>query len=611
MLAEDRKRTTAFTAGQKERLRAMQQYASTVAREERKATQEHAREQQRRTRTEQQAQRDRANALRDRSSAWGSRASQFASYAMGTGSTLHGQIQDARTRRAQNESSLNDTLLQLVPSGAGEGEVRAMQARVQAFVRSGRMDMGAVVGALGGAQSRFNALGAASPEARMGALNQTLEDIGFANVISPSDLNGIPQFSAMLRQQGVSDGMRTEILRNTTGISFAGSVETQQAIEQGLPSMLNSLSRTMATAGPNANRDGLIRDSISDFMAQIQTNAASGGRVGVSGNRANTLRTALNSTDTQNRLGNALSQRRMTDEQRAVFGRSFTRGRDGRYVMAEGLRNSPSEAAAMFGGLFNNDPTAVANFLGPRGGGGRRQLLNRPEASLLTSYFANGQDSQGRTVRQYEAVRDLKRQTITADQFETMRRVRAGEERNVLQDEENNRVAALSDNTNAIVRLSNALSGFQSSNPMLSTALGAGAAALLPAAGGSVGAAAAGGTALTAAAGGGAAAVGASIAGVLAASGVGLLLGDQIAQRMQAGGYDYTGVQGMEGVQVRRAGTEAQIESVFSGETWAELGRALGLGFNSTANSPQATVHARAVAATGANSVAPESRANR
>jgi hypothetical protein len=94
------------------------------------------------------------------------------------------------------------------------------------------------------------------------------------------------------------------------------------------------------------------------------------------------------------------------------------------------------------------------------------------------------------------------------------------------------------------------------------------------------------------------------------------MIGDKISEAMQAGGYDYDGVRStnggsMEGVQVRRAGTEAPTESIFSGETWTELGRALGLGFNSTANSPQATVHARAVAATGANSVAPESRASR
>jgi hypothetical protein len=419
------------------------------------------------------------------------------------GSAIHGQIQDVRARRAQNETNLNSTLLQLVPSGANESEVRAMQERVQRYVRENHLDMGATVEALSGAQSRFNALGAASPQARMAALNQTLSDVSFANVINPNDLNGIPQFSAMLRQQGVSDEMRTQILRNTTGISFAGSVETQQAIEQGLPAMLGSLSTTLATAPAGSNRDALVRDSIADFMAQIQTNAASGGRVAVSGNRANTLRTALGNDTTQNRLGNALSQRRMTDEQREVFNRSFSRGRDGRYVMSESVRNSPSEAAAMFGHLFNNDPTALANFLGPRGGGGRRQLLNRPEVGLLRSYFNSGQDSQGRTVRQYEAVNDLRRQSISAEQFDMMKNIRAQEDRNNLQDNENARVEALGNNTSALNQLSNAIIAFSSNNPVLSAILGAGATAAGPWIAGKVGAALAPGGATTAAEGGG------------------------------------------------------------------------------------------------------------
>jgi hypothetical protein len=159
----------------------------------------------------------------------------------------------------------------------------------------------------------------------------------------------------------------------------------------------------------------------------------------------------------------------MTAEQRAEFHAAFRRDANGRYRMNDELVNSPSRAAALFGHLFNNDPTAVRNFLGPGGGGGRQQLLNRPEANLLASYFAMGQDAQGNAARQYDTVNGLARQTITPQAEAEIRRVREAEDIRNLQDNENRRDAALGENTSALNRMSNAIAAFAAGNPIAAT----------------------------------------------------------------------------------------------------------------------------------------------
>lgn len=600
VVAESNKRVSSETEGYKQRVKSALAYQRDAIRAEQAVTRAQEREQRQRAAAEQRANRSMAN----RANA----AGQAVTNAVVSGAqTSHGQIQDARARRAANETNLNSALLQLVPSGASEVEIAAMRGVVQRYARENRLDMGNVVATLGGAQSRFNALGAATPGARMAALRQTLNDVSFASVIDPNDTSGLVQFSAMLRQQGVSDQMRSQILRNTTGISFSGSVETQQAIDQGLPAMLRSLSTTLATSGPNANNDEIIRNAIADFMAQVQTSAATGGRVGVSGNRMNTLRTVLNNSTLQNRLGNALSQRRMTREQRALFERSFTRGRDGSYQMAEALRNSPSEAAAMFGGLFNNDPVALANFLGPGGGGGRRQLINRPEVGLLSSYFANTVDGQGRTIRQYEAVNTLKQQTITEQQFETMRRVREAEDARRLQDDANKRDESLT-RPGAVSSFSNDVASWIAENPILAAIAGPGVATALGRGGGYL----AGGAARLfaaiapgAAAGTSAATVGAASGGAIAATvGTGLLAGGVAGEGLN------------RAIAPRNAdGTRRDSESIFTTETWRHMGAVLAEVFASNPPvvqiSPQLAAHLAGVQATGSESPAPESRANR
>ncbi len=396
---------------------------------------------------------------------------------IGASGQLVSEAGTVRRTVAQREQAINNALIQTVPQGANAQEIGRSNALIQSEIRRRNLDPDAAVTALNTAQSFANSLGGATPQARREAIMATMNDVEFASNIDPNNTTGIVKFGAMLRGRGVNERVRQEMLRSAVGISFTGSVETEEALRGGLGGMLSAVSTATANA-PENQRDEITRQVVSDFLAQIQTVALSGGTARVTANRTTTLRNALSSPYTQNRLGEALAGREMSPEQQAEFGRVFTRGRDGQYSVNREMAGRPNEVAAMFGSLFNNDPSAIMSFLGAHGGGGNTQLLNRPEARLLADFMGMTQDSQGRSVRQYELERQIAATTLSPTQTAEIANVRAGE----LAAEERRRTAQREQNLGTETlwgRLSNATEGFAAEHPFASAMLGLG----VPAAG--------------------------------------------------------------------------------------------------------------------------------
>lgn len=585
MLTEDRKRASAHSSSQRARLQSLQQYVNAAKNAERQVTAEAQREQRR------------------RSVAAGAVVSRFTSGAVGVGSSLHSQIQDARQRAARIETSLNTTLLQ---TGASNSEIVSLRDQAMSYGRANHFSHEQMAATVGEVQTRFSALADRTPEGRRRAMQQTLQDMRFARLIDPENPGGLVNLSSMLRQRGVGDSARENILRRATGIGFGGSVEVQEMIARGLPGVLRDIATRTSNATPG-QRDALTETAITDYFANIQGAAASGQSVTWSSNRLTALPVAFASSDRQHRIGEALSRRRMTDEQRAEFNQTFRRNRNGQYEMQESVRNSPSALAAFFGHQFNNSPLALSAFMGVGGGGGRRQLLNAPDVRLLNSYFGTQVDANGNTVRGYEAVNTLAQQTITPEQIAQFEALRASEDSTKIADEENARQAALSDNTNAINRLSNALAGFAANNPMLSAAVAAGGASALPAiAGGAITAA---GT--SSAAGGLAGVAGAGLAGVAGAAA--LVLGAGAAGAYGVGEELNRRIEGREIGRNADGSAQDRARSIFEGSTWSDLVQELrglpGAIGSAIRSSPQAAVHADSMRGT-ANGPPPEQRAN-
>lgn len=502
---------------------------------EKAATAASMREASRRAAIDRQRTREAAENERARTRSVGARARglrEVGGVAFQFASTAHGMIQDARQTAARRETDLDSTFLQLVPQGADAAEIARMRATIRQYAHDQRMDPDALFEAVGAAQSAHNALGGATPALRAQALQQTLRDANFASVIDPRSPGGITRLGALLRGQGgVTPEIHDAILRQAAGISFQGSVETDAALQSGLPGLMRAISTNTANT-PDAERGRVVQETIADFLAQVQTTAASGGAVTVSANRMGALRGSLTNAYRQDQIGRALANRvgTMTADQRAEFGSAFTRDRRGRYTMNADMAASPSAAARFFGHMFGNDANAARNFLGTHGGGGNRQLLRNNEAELLTSYFATGQNAAGQTVRQYDLVEELKRATVTAQQEQIMRQVRGGEDQLNLNREESDRERALTDNTSVMNRLSNAVSGWLARNPLAGAAISAGGTV----AGGSMASSAlsaAGGTAL----GGAAVNATAASAQVVGSLAVGVAVGEGIMHGARAG----------------------------------------------------------------------------
>lgn len=408
--------------------------------------------------------------------------------AIGFAGNAHEMIQGARQTAAQRETALNSTLIQLVPGGATADEIAQTRATIMERIRRDRLNPETAIAAIGQAQSFANALGGDTAQQRRANVSATMDDVRFASNIDPSNISGLVRVGALTRGKMNADDRRS-LLRAFAGISFQGSVETDTMITQGLRGLQEAWSSGTANiTDPNeASRRRL--EIARDFAAQVQAAAASGVTTNVAANRTNTIRNALANDYRQDRLGAAFAARRstMTAEQRAAFDAAFTRGEDGKYRMNESVRGRASDAARFFGTMFNNDAGAMRNFLGAHGGGGPRQLMLTPDVNELSTYFAQTTNARGQQVRMYDYVNELQRSMITPDQERTIEQVRNAEDSRRLQDEENSRVAALTNNTTAINKFSNQLAQFHAQNPLTSTALPVAGGLLATALGGKAG----------------------------------------------------------------------------------------------------------------------------
>lgn len=384
----------------------------------------------------------------------------------------HGQIQDSRTRLAVRQSALNTTLLQ---TGAGAAEVAAAQQRIAGFSRQEGLNPETVINAVGQAQSFANALGGDTTSARRAALEATLRDVEFASVIDPENISGLVRVGALTRGK-MGDEDRQNLLRSFAGISFQGSVETDQMINQGLRGLQQAWASGTAGVTDPAEASRRRLAIARDFAAQVQSAAASGATTTVAANRTNTVPTFLANEYRQDQLGRAFYERRgtFTDEQRTAFANAFTQDREGHWRMNESVRGRANDAARFFGTMFNNDASATRNFLGTHGGGGDRQLMNIPDVNELVTYYAMAVNSRGQQVRQYDYTDELGASTITPEREAEMRRVRKAEDIRRLSREDQTRDEELAHNTGALRDLSDSIRTFQAEHPILSTALNTG-----------------------------------------------------------------------------------------------------------------------------------------
>lgn len=554
---------------------------------ERERTRVVEREARKRTRAETRAAREAARAAR-------ASARQFAGNvvstvggagravgAFATGS--HGMIQDARRQRAVANRVLGNAVR---GAGGGADDVTAAQRRVASFVDQTGMSYADVAAALETGQARGSALEAAPGQTRAQALENALRVIREGNAAG-ADPGQLLAARGRLGAAGLQGAALDEALRYAMQAARRGSVEIDQIVQQGLPGASSLMGQRVAALGPNATDAQRQRAALTAFQESVavQEVAASTGRQ--PGNTANTLANLQNFLNTPRRQEQILTNIRAAERQtstatpegraqrdrfRALREAMFERDpmRTGNAMrMREGF--SPLEFAARLTEATGGNAAAGMNILAGGGHGNAQSLLSNMRG-LLT--FLGGATPTGQTGGQ--RVREMMTGGgITNREMNALQTSVEGDELSRVTRADEKANSALTDNTSALVRMSNAFDTWTRANPLAAQGMSAGSGFLSGALGSIVGprardwltgmlgrGAAGAATAGEVAAGTSAAGGGLSVGGTVAAGVAGLLGGAAIGSLANQAIYSDRG---------NSNGNGPAYTNAFSGDFWRGL----------------------------------------
>jgi len=348
-----------------------------------------------------------------------------------------------------------------------EGEV--LRRRIFEFVETNRMQADPVIAALLEAQTRSGFLNGKTMEDRAARLEDILQATLFAHEMH-QDLTQTAAFSAKLSEEGITGEDNRRTLEQMTAMGFRGSVELGEALKGGLRPMMAYINTERGRLlGPNATereRSEVFTNSMREFFAGLQVAASSGATVGQFGGRVTDLDRALQGNHVQNLIGTKLYNRfghgSRNAGQRELLGQMFTRNNDGQYRLNAQYQNAFRFTESM-GQLFGSRGADMFNTLGSHGGNVTAMATLKPNLEAISLLM--GTDTEG--VARYRRVQELKGVGLGNDTAVLARNFRREEGQSSLNDEENKRLNALLDNTEAL-RASTQVSKFRAEHPIAS-----------------------------------------------------------------------------------------------------------------------------------------------
>jgi hypothetical protein len=494
---------------------------------------------------------------------------------------MHGQIQDARERRAVAERTLGSALYQV---GADRPQVQAAMQQVTQFAAANRMDSGEIASALAGAQGQFSNLD--GPGALSGRVGQALQTALLARNTG-NDVGQFLRLQGLLAQQQMDPDQQRQMLLFAAGAAQHGAVELGDLTAQALPAITQRMSSAVAGLGANATpaqRMAAQRAAFVQSISELEVAKGFGNNAGQAGNALASVTTALQGDAVQQRmLGNIRNSTSLNAAQRRSLENELFEDDPARRGHRRLRTTNALEIAERFAHGAGNDPTLFANMFAG-GGHGNPRALQANWRQIMGVMI--GQDARGRSgADRMRALMDVGSTSLGEQDVARGSRVFGDDSMAQLIGDREAHDNALTANTSALVTLSNAFASWSTRNPTLSTAVGVAAGAVAPNAVGALGGVL--GRRLGGAAAASAAGLGTAAAGVGAALAGGLVVGDQVQRRFQ---------------NTRAAGAD----SVFSAQTWRVIGNSLAEGFSDLLRSrpptlqvsPHAAAHAASVSAT-------------
>lgn len=375
----------------------------------------------------------------------------------------HGQIQDARRQRAESEHTLNAAFFQ---AGVNGPEATRMTARIQQEIASGSLrglSMDQVAGGIMGAQTQFSVLSGRTEADRSANLNRQIELAAFArNTLQ--DPAEVMRVAGMLSQQGVRGGDQMDVLHSLTGMALAGSIELSTLTSTALGPLMQNISRTTNQNQTAAQRSEAVRRTTAETMAIGEIGAAAGLTPRDALNAMAKLRTSVENP----MMAERLDARLRASGRGELAGRLVQRNAAG----ALELRNrNPVEFMSSLVQGMGGDTNAVTNLLSA-GGRGSAMVLDAQQRRLINAM--SSQTAGGQTIAAHIAEMQSAGTRFGLDDVERGRAIVDGESRTALQSAEETRLGALTDNTSAMVQLSNAINNWTVRNPIASSAIQSG-----------------------------------------------------------------------------------------------------------------------------------------
>lgn len=448
MLAEERRRTAAARSAARERAVAAQREARSV----------------------QQAGRDIGFGVRRGLNVGGDAA-------LNVGRVAYAQIRDERRARAESNRGLTYAL-----QGAGiRGFGARAQQQVSAFATRTGMSYEDVVNALRTGQERGSALelNGRTPEA---ALNDALATVRQANATG-ANAGQLLAARGRLSGAGITGPALDETLRYVQFAADRGSVEVDQIIQQGLPGALRLMSQRSAGGTPDQRQRAAVA-AFRESVAVQEVMAGAGGRAGQVSNAYAAFQTALGTPRRQDLMRANLSNyaqsltgtdpatqaRRaaisaLVEGPNALYEDDPTR-RGARRLRAE-VANAPLAVIDRVTQAMGGDANAAAQIFAGGGRGNAQAMLSNVRTIMATLGAVNPETGRTRA----DAVRAISQGGYTSADIESRRREIERDDLATIRRNEETRAAALTNNTNAVVRLAQSIDNFATRNPIGSAAI--------------------------------------------------------------------------------------------------------------------------------------------
>lgn len=469
LIAQERNRTLIHIAEERRRTQA------TLAEERRRAQ-----EAQRTAAAYRAAQRTQTRAGRDVGYGLRRGLNVGGDAALNVGRVAYSEIRDERRRRAEANRGLTYAL--------GSAGIRGFgghaQRRVSAFALREGLDYADVVSALQVGQQRGSALElrGRTPEA---ALNDALSVVSQANATG-ANAGQLLAARGRIGGAGIAGANLDEMMRFVQFAADRGSVEVDQIIQQGLPGALRLMSSRTAGVSPEQRQRAAVA-AFRESIAVQEVMAGAGGRAGQVSNAYNAFQTALSTPRRQDLMRanltnyaqsltgtDAATQARRAAVMGLVSGPNSIYEDDPERRGARRLRadvaSSPLALMDRVTQAMGGNSIAAANVFAGGGHGNAQGLLSN--VRLLMGTLAATNPETGRT--RSDTVRELSAGGYSAADIAGRRSDVVNDDLATIRRNEETRAAALTDNTNAVVRLAHSIDNFASRNPIGSAALQSG-----------------------------------------------------------------------------------------------------------------------------------------